>query len=378
MASTKGQVIKCKAAVAWESKKPLTIEDVEVAPPKGGEVRIKVLATGVCHTDSYTLDGHDPEGLFPVILGHEGGGIVESVGEGVTSVKEGDHVVPLYIPQCYDCKFCKSPKTNLCSKIRATQGKGVMPDGTSRFTCKGKQLYHFMGCSTFAQYTVVCEISIAKVNKAAPLDKVCLLGCGLSTGYGAALNTAKVEAGSTCAVFGLGAVGLAVAMGCRRAGAKRIIGVDINPSKFETAKTFGCTEFVNPKDHERPIQEVLVELTDGGCDYTFECIGSVEIMRAALEACHKGWGESVIIGVAAAGKEISTRPFQLVTGRVWKGSAFGGWKSRDSVPKLVDDYMNKQLMVDEFVTFTKPMVEINEAFQLMHEGKALRSVVMME
>ncbi|KAG0721628.1 Alcohol dehydrogenase class-3 [Chionoecetes opilio] len=338
----------------------------------------RVLATGVCHTDSYTLDGHDPEGLFPVILGHEGGGIVESVGEGVTSVKEGDHVVPLYIPQCYDCKFCKSPKTNLCSKIRATQGKGVMPDGTSRFTCKGKQLFHFMGCSTFAQYTVVCEISIAKVNKAAPLDKVCLLGCGLSTGYGAALNTAKVEAGSTCAVFGLGAVGLAVAMGCRKAGAKRIIGIDLNPSKFETAKTFGCTEFVNPKDHERPIQEVLVELTDGGCDYTFECIGSVEVMRAALEACHKGWGESVIIGVAAAGKEISTRPFQLVTGRVWKGSAFGGWKSRDSVPKLVEEYMNKELMVDEFVTFTKPMGEINEAFQLMHQGKALRSVLMMQ
>lgn len=376
--STVGKVIKCKAAVAWEKEKPLTIEDVEVAPPKAGEVRIKVLATGVCHTDAYTLDGHDPEGLFPVILGHEGGGIVESVGPGVTSVKEGDHVIPLYIPQCRDCKFCKSPKTNLCGKIRATQGKGVMPDGTSRFKCKGKELYHFMGCSTFSQYTVVCEISVAKVNESAPLEKVCLLGCGISTGYGAAINTAKVEPGSTCAIFGLGAVGLAVAMGCREQGAKRIIGVDLNPNKFELARPFGCTEFVNPNDHTSPIQEVLVNMTDGGCDYTFECIGNVNVMRAALEACHKGWGESVIIGVAAAGKEISTRPFQLVTGRVWKGTAFGGWKSRDMVPKLVEDYLNKKLMLDEFVTYTKPLGEINEAFDLMHQGKALRSIVQME
>lgn len=378
MSSTKGQVIKCKAAVAWEKEKPLSLEDVEVAPPKAGEVRIKILATGVCHTDAYTLGGHDPEGLFPVVLGHEGGGIVESVGEGVTSVKEGDHVIPLYTPQCRECKFCKNAKTNLCQKIRTTQGKGVMPDGTSRFTCKGKPLFHFMGCSTFSQYTVVCEISVAKVNEAAPLDKVCLLGCGISTGYGAALNTAKVEPGSICAVFGLGAVGLAVAMGCKVAGAKRVIGVDINNDKFEMGKKFGVTEFCNPNDYDRPIQEVLVEKTDGGCDYTFECIGNVNIMRSALEACHKGWGESVIIGVAASGKEISTRPFQLVTGRVWKGCAFGGWKSRDSVPKLVDDYMNKTLMVDEFVTFTKPLKEINVGFDLMHEGKALRTVVMME
>lgn len=378
MTDTKGQVIKCKAAVAWEKEKPLTIEDVEVAPPKAGEVRIKVLASGVCHTDAYTLDGHDPEGIFPVILGHEGGGIVESVGEGVTSVKEGDHVIPLYIPQCRECKFCKSPKTNLCSKIRDTQGKGVMPDGTTRFTCKGKEIYHFMGCSTFSQYTVVAEISVAKVSDSAPLEKVCLLGCGLSTGYGAALNTAKVEPGSVCAIFGLGAVGLAVAMGCRERGAKRIIGIDLNPNKFEIAKPFGCTEFLNPNDHSKPIQEVLINMTDGGCDYTFECIGNVNVMRAALEACHKGWGQSVIIGVAAAGKEISTRPFQLVTGRVWKGTAFGGWKSRDSVPVLVEDYMNKKIMIDEFITYTKPLDEINTAFELMHQGKALRSVVLLE
>lgn len=377
MASTAGQVIRCQAAVAWEAKKPLSLEEIEVAPPKAGEVRIKILATGVCHTDAYTLGGHDPEGLFPVVLGHEGGGIVESIGEGVTSVKEGDHVIPLYTPQCYECKFCKNKKTNLCQKIRATQGKGVMPDGTTRFTCKGKPLFHFMGCSTFSQYTVACEISVAKVNEAAPLDKVCLLGCGISTGYGAALNTAQVEPGSVCAVFGLGAVGLAVAMGCKANGAKKIIGIDINKDKFEVAKKFGVTDFCNPNDYDKPIQEVLVEKTDGGCDYTFECIGNVKIMRSALEACHKGWGESIIIGVAAAGQEISTRPFQLVTGRVWKGCAFGGWKSRESVPRLVDDYMNKKLMVDEFVTFTKSLQEINEGFDLMHAGKALRTVIMM-
>ncbi|XP_046584789.1 alcohol dehydrogenase class-3-like [Haliotis rubra] len=375
MADTVGKTITCKAAVAWEAKKPLTIETIEVAPPKAGEVRVKVLATGVCHTDAYTLDGFDPEGLFPVVLGHEGGGIVESVGEGVTSVKPGDHVIPCYIPQCYDCKFCKSTKTNLCSKIRSTQGAGVMPDGTSRFTCKGKQLYHFMGTSTFSEYTVVAEISVAKVDDGAPLDKVCLLGCGISTGYGAALNTANVDAGSTCAVWGLGAVGLAVIMGCKKAGASRIIGIDINPDKFETARQFGATEFVNPKDHERPIQQVLVEMTDGGLDYTFECIGSVATMRAALESCHKGWGVSTIIGVAAAGQEISTRPFQLVTGRVWKGSAFGGWKSRDSVPKLVLEYMKKELKVDEFVSFTFPLEQVNTAFDYMHSGKSIRSVV---
>ncbi|XP_067672909.1 alcohol dehydrogenase class-3-like [Haliotis asinina] len=375
MADTTGKTITCKAAVAWEAKKPLSIETIEVAPPRAGEVRVKILATGVCHTDAYTLDGFDPEGLFPVVLGHEGGGIVESVGEGVTSVKPGDHVIPCYIPQCYDCKFCKSPKTNLCSRIRSTQGAGVMPDGTSRFTCNGKQLYHFMGTSTFSEYTVVAEISVAKVDDGAPLDKVCLLGCGISTGYGAALNTANVDDGSSCAVWGLGAVGLAVIMGCKKAGATRIIGIDINPDKFETARQFGATEFVNPKDHDRPIQQVLVEMTDGGLDYTFECIGSVATMRAALESCHKGWGVSTIIGVAAAGQEISTRPFQLVTGRVWKGSAFGGWKSRDSVPKLVLEYMRKELKVDEFVSFTFPLGEVNTAFDYMHSGKSIRSVV---
>lgn len=373
--STAGKIIKCQAAVAWEAGKPLSIEEIEVDPPKAGEVRVKIIATGVCHTDSYTLSGKDPEGVFPVVLGHEGGGIVESVGEGVTTVKPGDHVVPLYVPQCKSCKFCLNPKTNLCQKVRVTQGQGVMPDGTRRFRCKGKELYHFMGCSTFSEYTVVLEISLCKVNDAAALDKVCLLGCGVPTGYGAALNTAGVEAGSNCAIFGLGAVGLAVALGCKAAGAKRIIGVDINPDKYEVAKKFGVNEFVNPKDYDKPIQQVLVDLTDGGLDYTFECIGNVNTMRAALEACHKGWGVSVIIGVAAAGEEISTRPFQLVTGRVWKGTAFGGYKSRDSVPKLVDEYLNKKLPLDEFVTHNVLLKEINEAFHLMHAGKSIRAVV---
>ncbi|PSN45697.1 Alcohol dehydrogenase class-3, partial [Blattella germanica] len=363
------QVITCRAAVAWKEKEPLSLETIEVAPPKAGEVRIKILATGVCHTDAYTLDGLDPEGIFPCILGHEGGGIVESVGEGVTSVKPGDHVIPLYIPQCRDCKFCKSPKTNLCGKIRLTQGQGLMPDGTSRFTCKGKTIYHFMGCSTFSEYTVVAEISVAKVNETAALDKVCLLGCGIPTGYGAALNTAKVEEGSNCAIWGLGAVGLAVAMGCRAAGAKRIVGVDINKDKFELAKKFGCTEFLNPREFEKPIQQVIVEKFDGGMDYTFECVGNVATMRAALESCHKGWGTSVIVGVAGAGQEISTRPFQLVTGRTWKGTAFGGWKSRDSVPKLVEEYLNKKLMIDEFITHNFAFDQINTAFELLHAGK---------
>lgn len=287
----------------------------------------------------------------------------------------GDHVIPLYIPQCNDCKFCRSPKTNLCSKIRATQGAGYMPDGTSRLSCKGKQLFHFMGCSTFSEYTVVAEISVCKVNPEAPLDKVCLLGCGISTGYGAALNTAKVEPGSNCAVWGLGAVGLATIMGCKRAGAGRIIGVDINPTKFEIAKEFGATECINPKDHTDPITKVLTDMTDGGFDYTFECIGNVRTMRDALESCHKGWGTSVIIGVAAAGQEISTRPFQLVTGRSWKGTAFGGWKSRESVPRLVDEYMEKKMKVDEFVTHTRTLAEINAAFDLMHKGEGIRTVV---
>lgn len=375
--STAGKVIKCQAAVAWEAGKPLSIEEIEVDPPKAGEVRVKITATGVCHTDAYTLSGKDPEGVFPVVLGHEGGGIVESVGEGVTTVKPGDHVVPLYVPQCKTCKFCLNPKTNLCQKVRVTQGQGVMPDGTRRFRCKGKELYHFMGCSTFSEYTVVLEISLCKVADAAPLDKVCLLGCGVPTGYGAVLNTAKVEADANCAIFGLGAVGLAVALGCKAAGAKRIIGIDINPDKYEVAKKFGVNEFVNPKDHDKPIQQVLVDLTDGGLDYTFECIGNVNTMRAALEACHKGWGVSVIIGVAAAGEEISTRPFQLVTGRTWKGTAFGGYKSRDSVPKLVDEYLSNKLPLDNFVTHNVSLKEINEAFHLMHIGASIRAVVHM-
>ncbi|XP_059821427.1 alcohol dehydrogenase class-3 [Hypanus sabinus] len=375
MAGSAGQVIKCRAAVAWEAGKPLSIEEVEVAPPKAHEVRIQIVATGVCHTDSYTLSGSDPEGLFPVILGHEGAGIVESVGEGVTSFKAGDRVIPLYIPQCGECKFCLNPKTNLCQKIRVTQGRGLMPDKTSRFTCKGQQLYHYMGTSTFSEYTVVADISLAKIDDAAPLDKVCLLGCGISTGYGAALNTAKVEPGSTCAVFGLGGVGLATIMGCKVAGATRIIGVDVNKSKFAKAMEFGATECVNPKDHNKPIQEVLVELTDGGVDYSFECIGNVVTMRAALEACHKGWGTSVIIGVASAGQEIATRPFQLVTGRVWKGTAFGGWKSVESIPKLVKEYLDKKIKVDEFVTSTLPFKQINESFELMRSGKSIRSVL---
>lgn len=376
MSDTTGKTIVCRAAVAWEAKKPLVIEEIEVAPPKKGEVRIKIQATGVCHTDAYTLGGLDPEGIFPCILGHEGGGVVESVGEGVVKFKVGDHCIPLYIPQCYECKFCLSSKTNLCGKIRLTQGKGVMPDGTSRFSCKGQTIYHFMGCSTFAEYTVVSEISICKVNEKAPLEKVCLLGCGISTGYGAVINTAQVEAGSNVAIWGLGAVGLAVAMGAKTAGAKRIIGIDINEDKFEVARKFGCLEFLNPKDHSKPIQDVLVEMTDGGLDYTFECIGNVATMRAALESCHKGWGTSVIVGVAAAGQEISTRPFQLVTGRVWKGSAFGGWKSRDSVPKLVEEYMTGKILVDEFVSSELPLSDINEAFDLMHAGKSIRTVLL--
>lgn len=369
-----GKVIECRAAVAWEAKQPLTIETVQVAPPKAGEVRIKVLFSGVCHTDAYLLDGLDPEGAFPIILGHEGGGIVESVGEGVKEFKSGDHVIPLYIPQCRECEYCMHPKTNLCQKIRVTQGQGVMPDGTSRFTCKGQPVKHFMGCSTFSEYTVVAAISLCKVNDSADLSRVCLLGCGISTGYGAALNTAQVTPGSTCAVWGLGAVGLAVLMGCKAAGATRIIGIDINTDKFETAKTFGATECINPKDHDKPMQDVIVGLT-GGADFTFECIGNVGTMRSALEAAHKGWGVSVIVGVAAAGQEISTRPFQLVTGRTWKGTAFGGWKSRDSVPKLVEDYISKKLKVDEFVTHTMPLEKIQEAFELMHAGKSIRSVV---
>jgi len=375
MASTEGQVIKSRAAVVWGPKEEYKIETIEVAPPKKGEVRIKVHSTGVCHTDAYTQSGADPEGLFPAVLGHEGAGIVESVGEGVTSVAPGDQVIPLYTAQCRNCKFCRNPKTNLCQAVRATQGAGVMPDGTSRFTCNGKQLYHFMGCSTFSEFTVVAEVSVAKINDKAPLDKVCLIGCGISTGVGAVLNNAKVEPGSTCAIWGVGAVGLAVVVGCVRAKASQIIAVDINNDKKALAMQFGATAFVNPKEHDRPIQQVLADMTDGGLDYTFECVGNVHTMRAALESCHKGWGESVIIGVAASGQEISTRPFQLVTGRVWRGTAFGGWKSRDSVPWLVEEYMNGKLKVDEFITHTMGLDRINEAFDLMHKGKSIRTVI---
>ncbi|KAI9094612.1 chaperonin 10-like protein [Phlyctochytrium arcticum] len=373
--STTGPIIKCKAAVAWEAGKPLSIEEVEVAPPKKGEVRIKLTATGVCHTDAYTLSGQDPEGLFPVIFGHEGGGVVESVGEGVTSVQPGDHVVPLYIPECRNCKFCKSGKTNLCSVVRVTQGQGYMPDGTSRFTCKGKPIFHYMGCSTFSEYTVALEISVAKVDKSAALDKVCLLGCGITTGYGAVINTAKVEAGSTVAVFGLGGVGLSAIQGAKAAGAKRIIAIDVNVKKEEIARKFGATEFLNPKDHDKPVQQVLVDMSDGGVDYSFECVGNVQLMRAALEATHKGWGVSVIIGVAGAGQEISTRPFQLVTGRTWKGSAFGGVKGRTELPGLVKKYQDGQLDIDTYVTHTFSLEDINKAFDAMHEGSCIRSVI---
>lgn len=373
-----GETISCKAAVAWGAGKPLSIETVEVAPPKAGEVRVKILATGVCHTDAFTLSGDDPEGIFPSILGHEGGGIVESVGEGVTSVSVGDHVIPLYTPECGECKFCKSGKTNLCGKIRETQGKGLMPDGTTRFSKDGETLYHYMGTSTFSEYTVLPEISLAKVNKEAPLEEVCLLGCGVTTGMGAVLNTAKVEEGATVAVFGLGGIGLSAIIGAQMAKAGRIIAIDINDDKFELAKQLGATDVVNPKDYDKPIQEVIVELTDGGVDYSFECIGNVDVMRSALECCHKGWGESVIIGVAGAGQEISTRPFQLVTGRVWRGTAFGGVKGRSELPGIVEQYLNGEIPLKTFITHKMPLTDINEAFDLMHEGKSIRSVVLFD
>jgi len=374
---TAGQVITCKAAVAWKPKEPLSIEDIQVQAPKAGEVRIKIDFTGVCHTDAYTLGGHDPEGLFPCVLGHEGAGIVESVGEGVTSVVAGDKVIPCYIPQCYKCEFCLRKDTNVCSSIRGTQGKGVMPDGSSRLSCKGETLYHFMGTSTFSEYCVVSELSVAKINPEAKTETVCLLGCGVATGYGAALNTAKVTKGSSCAVWGLGAVGLAVIMGCKNAGAETIIAIDINPDKFTVGKEFGATHCLNPNDLPggKGIVEYLQDNFGGGPDFTFECVGIPVLMRQALEACHKGWGVSVIIGVAAAGQEISTRPFQLVVGRTWKGTAFGGWKSRDDVPMLVEQYMAGKIKVDEFVTQRMPLKEINEAFDLMHAGKSLRPVI---
>ena len=372
---TQVQSIKCKAAIAWGPGQPLSIEEVEVMPPQAGEVRVRIVATGVCHTDAFTLSGEDPEGVFPCILGHEGGGIVESVGEGVTSVKVGDHVIPLYTPECGECKFCKSGKTNLCQKIRATQGKGLMPDGTTRFSKDGQPIYHYMGTSTFSEYTVLPEISIAKVDPAAPLEEVCLLGCGVTTGIGAVMNTAKVKEGESVAIFGLGGIGLSAVIGARLAKAGRIIAIDINESKFELARKLGATDCINPNDYDKPIQEVIVELTDGGVDFSFECIGNVKVMRAALECCHKGWGESVIIGVAGAGQEISTRPFQLVTGRVWRGSAFGGVRGRSELPSYVQRYMQGEFRLDDFITHTMPLEQINDAFDLMHQGKSIRTVI---
>ncbi len=367
--------MKTRAAVAWEAGKPLEIEEIELAGPKKGEVLIKNIATGVCHTDAFTLSGEDPEGIFPAILGHEGGAIVMETGEGVTSIEVGDHVIPLYTPECGKCNFCESNKTNLCQAIRVTQGQGIMPDGTSRFSKDGSTIYHYMGTSTFSEYSVLPEISLAKISKNAPLEKVCLLGCGITTGIGAVINTAKVEAGSTVAVFGLGGVGLSVIQGATMAKASRILAIDINPDKFELAKNMGATDVVNPKDSSNSIQEVIVEMTNGGVDYSFECVGNTNLMRAALECCHKGWGESTIVGVAGAGQEIATRPFQLVTGRVWRGTAFGGCKGKTQLPDMVDQYMNGDIKVDEFITHTMPLEEINHAFDLMHEGKSIRSVI---
>lgn len=368
-------MIRSRAAVAWAPGEPLEVTDIEVAPPRQGEVLLRVVASGVCHTDAFTLSGADPEGLFPAILGHEGGAIVEELGPGVTSVAVGDHVIPLYTPECGQCRFCRSGKTNLCQAIRGTQGQGLMPDGSSRFSKGGRLLHHYMGTSTFSEYTVLPEIAVARINKAAPLEKVCLLGCGVTTGIGAVRNTAKVEAGSTVAVFGLGGIGLAVVIGAVMAGASRIIGIDVNPEKFAIARQLGASDCINPRDHDAPIQEVIIDATDGGVDYSFECIGNVEVMRAALESCHKGWGESTIIGVAGAGQEISTRPFQLVTGRVWRGSAFGGVRGRSELPGFVEEFQQGLIPLDTFITHTMGLEDINRAFDLMHEGKSIRSVI---
>jgi len=365
-----------RAAVAFEAGKPLKIETVRLEGPKEGEVMVEIKATGVCHTDEFTRSGGDPEGLFPVIFGHEGAGIVVDVGRGVTSVAKGDHVIPLYIPECGMCKACLSRKTNLCTAIRATQGKGVMPDGTSRFSLIGEKLHHYMGCSTFANYTVLPEIAVAKIRKDAPFDKVCYIGCGVTTGIGAVINTAKVEAGSNVVVFGLGGIGLNVVQGARMVGANRIIGVDINPKREALARKFGVTHFVNPKEVNGDLVACLLDLTDGGADYSFECIGNVDVMRQALECCHRGWGVSVIIGVAGAGQEIKTRLFQLITGRVWKGTAFGGARGRTDVPKIVDWYMEKKINIDDLITHTMPLERINEAFDLMYAGESIRSVVL--
>jgi S-(hydroxymethyl)glutathione dehydrogenase / alcohol dehydrogenase len=364
-----------KAAVAFASGKPLSIETVQLEAPQANEVLIEIKATGVCHTDAYTLSGADPEGLFPTILGHEGAGIVAEVGQGVTSVKPGDRVIPLYTPECRQCAYCLSQKTNLCQAIRSTQGKGVMPNGTSRFSYQGEKLYHYMGTSTFANYTILPEIAVAKIRNDAPLDKVCLIGCGVTTGLGAVINTAKVEPGANVVVFGLGGIGLNVIQGAKMVGASKIVGVDLNPDKQAMAKVYGMTDFVNPKEIDGDLVEYLVELTGGGADYSFECIGNVKVMRQALECCHKGWGVSTVIGVAGAGEEISTRPFQLVTGRVWQGSAFGGARGRTDVPKIVDWYMEGKINIDDLVTHTMPIEQINEAFDLMRRGESIRSVV---
>jgi S-(hydroxymethyl)glutathione dehydrogenase/alcohol dehydrogenase len=367
--------MKVKAAVARSAGKPLSIETVDLDGPRAGEVLVEIKATGVCHTDAYTLSGADPEGLFPAILGHEGAGIVAEVGAGVTSVKVGDRVIPLYIPECRNCEYCLSRKTNLCQAIRVTQGQGVMPDGTSRFSIDGQKLYHYMGTSTFANYTVLPEIAVAKIREDAPFDKVCLIGCGVTTGIGAVINTAKVEPGSNVVVFGLGGVGLNVIQAARMVGANMIVGVDLNPDKREMAQKFGMTHFVNPGEVEGDLVPYLVDLTKGGADYSFECIGNINVMRQALECCHKGWGVSVIVGVAGAGQEISTRPFQLVTGRVWKGTAFGGAKGRTDVPKIVDWYMDGKIDIDSLVTQVMPIDKINEAFDLMHKGQSIRTVL---
>lgn len=367
--------MKVKAAVAHSSKQPLSIEMVDLEGPKEGEVLVEIKASGVCHTDAFTLSGADPEGLFPAILGHEGAGIVVEVGSGVKSLQKGDRVIPLYIPECRHCKFCLSGKTNLCQAIRETQGKGVMPDGSSRFSLDGKMLHHYMGTSTFANYTVVPEIALAKIREDAPLEKVCLLGCGITTGIGAVINTAKVQVGDNVVVFGLGGVGLSVIQGAKLAGANMIVGVDINPNKKALGEKLGMTHFVNPKEVEGDLVPYLVNLTNGGADFSFECIGNVKIMRQALECCHKGWGTCVIVGVAGAGEEISTRPFQLVTGRNWKGTAFGGTKGRRDLPKIVDWYMEGKINIDDLITEFMPIEDINKAFDLMHAGKSIRSVV---
>ncbi len=368
--------MKTRAAVAYEAGKPLVIETVTLDGPKEGEVLVEIKATGICHTDEFTRSGADPEGLFPSILGHEGAGVVVDVGAGVTSVNQGDHVIPLYTPECRQCDYCLSGKTNLCQAIRATQGQGLMPDGTSRFSIGGDTIYHYMGTSTFANHIVLPEIAVAKVRSDAPFDKICYIGCGVTTGIGAVINTAKVEPGANCVVFGLGGIGLNVIQGLRLVGADIIVGIDINPSRRELAERFGMTHFVDPKEVEGDLVPYLVDLTRGGADYSFECIGDVDVMRQALECCHKGWGESIIIGVAGAGQEISTRPFQLVTGRVWKGTAFGGAKGRTEVPRIVDWYMDGKINIDDLITHTMPLEEINTAFDLMHEGTSIRSVVL--